>query len=95
MMHRQVVIRGRVQGVGFRAFVLTHAGARGLQGWVRNLDDGSVEAMFSGSGPAIDSMIAVCREGPPGASVDVIEERAANVEDIDRARGGFSVLPTA
>ena len=94
MTHRQVVIRGRVQGVGFRAFVLTQAGSRGLQGWVRNLDDGSVEALFSGSGPAIDAMIAVCREGPSGSSVDVIEERAANAQDLALARGGFAVLPT-
>lgn len=95
MMHRQVVIRGRVQGVGFRAFVLSQAGARGLQGWVRNLDDGSVEALFSGSGPAIEAMIAVCRQGPSGAAVEVIEERSAKLDDIARARGGFTVLPTA
>ena len=64
------MFRGRVQGVGYRAFVEDAAARRGLHGWVRNRRDGSVEAVFSGAAAAVDAMIEACRKGPPSARVD-------------------------
>ena len=61
---RHVSVRGLVQGVGYRAFVERHALRHGLEGWVRNRTDGSVEAVFAGPASAIEAMIAECRLGP-------------------------------
>lgn len=93
---RRVVIRGRVQRVGYRAWVQYAALERGLDGWVRNRTDGSVEAVFGGSAPAVEGMIEACRRGPPSAQVDAIEERLGGADDIALRRRGemFSVLPT-
>ena len=60
-----VTIRGRVQGVGYRAWVEYQASASGLEGWVRNRRDGSVEALFAGPARAVAEMVAHCRHGPP------------------------------
>jgi len=92
---RHLVIRGRVQGVGYRAFVEDAAFDRGLAGWVRNRRSGEVEAVFAGSPAAIDAVVQACRRGPPGARVDGIDEREATTEEL--ALGGgvrFAVLPT-
>ena len=59
-----VIVEGRVQGVGFRAFVEREAKSRGLAGWVRNRRDGSVEAVFAGEAEDVESMIAACHRGP-------------------------------
>jgi acylphosphatase len=64
-----VFVTGRVQGVGFRAFVEGEARARGLSGWVRNLSDGRVEAVLSGDAGVVDAVVAACRRGPAGAHV--------------------------
>ena len=69
-----VVIEGRVQGVFFRASTRDEARARGLAGWVRNLPDGRVEALFEGDRRVIDTMLAWCRKGPSYAYVDHVEE---------------------
>jgi acylphosphatase len=92
---RHVVIRGRVQGVGYRAWTEYAALKRGLQGWVRNRRDGSVEAVFSGPAEAVAEMIDACRKGPRGARIETIEERAGNADDLAQRRHGdrFSVLP--
>jgi acylphosphatase len=92
--HRHVVIRGRVQGVGYRAWTEVTALERGLEGWVRNCRDGSVEAMFSGAEDEVAAMIAQCRRGPPGARVDVIDQREATADEIALRRGDelFSLL---
>ena len=58
-------VEGRVQGVGYRAFVEMHAAALGLSGWVRNRRDGSVEAVLQGPEAAVADMLALCRSGPP------------------------------
>ncbi|MGO8912808.1 MAG: acylphosphatase [Bradyrhizobium sp.] len=91
-----VSIRGRVQGVGYRAWVEYQATAVGLEGWVRNRSDGSVEALFAGSGRAVAEMVALCRHGPPAARVDVVLDEPAGADELDlrRAGEGFSVLPT-
>ena len=61
----RVVVRGRVQGVGFRAFVEAEVLSRGLSGWVRNRRDGTVEAVLSGEDEAVRAVLAALREGPP------------------------------
>ncbi len=66
---RRVVIDGRVQGVGFRASCARRAVDAGLAGWVRNLPDGRVEAVFEGPAPAVDAVVEWCRQGPPLARV--------------------------
>jgi acylphosphatase len=93
---RKVMIQGRVQGVGYRAWVEWEAGARGLEGWVRNRRDGSVEALFAGAAEAVAEMIAACRRGPPMARVDAVKEEAAQASELDLRSMGepFSVLPT-
>lgn len=70
----RVIIFGRVQGVWFRKWTAGEARARGLDGWVRNRTDGTVEALFSGPGPRVREMIAACHEGPPLAKVESVEE---------------------
>lgn len=94
-VHRHVIVRGRVQGVGYRAWTLSEAGYRGISGWVRNIGEDMVETVFSGGDPAVRAMIEACRQGPDGADVEAIEEREASVEEIALGRGrGFSVLPS-
>ena len=63
-------VSGRVQGVGFRAFVRREADAEGVVGFVENCLDGSVHALLSGSADAVDRLIEAIRVGPPGADVD-------------------------
>jgi acylphosphatase len=93
---RQVTIRGRVQGVGYRAWVEHQAMARGLEGWVRNRRDGSVEALFAGPADVVSDMVALCRRGPSSARVDAIQDEPASSEALNLRRAGerFSVLPT-
>ena len=67
------LVEGRVQGVGFRFFVLDTAETLGVTGWVRNLPDGRVESVFEGSDPAVQAMLAWCRRGTPPARVDRVE----------------------
>jgi len=62
---RRLIIRGRVQGVGYRAWVAEQAIAAGLAGWVRNRRDGSVEAVLAGAPEAVMAMTAACRRVPP------------------------------
>jgi acylphosphatase len=93
---RKVMIQGRVQGVGYRAWVEWAATARDLEGWVRNRRDGSVEALFAGTAEAVTEMIASCRQGPPGARVDAVKEEAVQASELNLRSAGerFSVLPT-
>jgi len=93
---RQVTMRGRVQGVGYRYWVEQQARAHGLDGWVRNRRDGSVEALFAGSADVVSGMIALCRRGPASARVDAVEDEPANADALRLRRPGerFSVLPT-
>jgi acylphosphatase len=70
----RVVVRGRVQGVGFRQSVAARARSLGVAGSVTNLVDGSVEAVFEGSRDRVESMVDWCRHGPSGAVVREAEE---------------------
>lgn len=69
MKRARVRITGRVQGVGFRYAVRARAASLDLGGWVRNLHDGTVEAVFEGDPERVDSMVEWCRRGPSGADV--------------------------
>jgi acylphosphatase len=93
---RHVMIRGRVQGVGYRYWVEQKAMARSLEGWVRNRRDGSVEAVFAGPADAVSGMIALCRRGPASARVDAVAEEPADTDALGlrRPEERFSVLPT-
>ncbi len=90
-------ITGRVQGVGYRAFVEMQAEMLDLDGWVRNRRDGSVEAVAAGSADKIERLIAECREGPPASLVTDVNVIEATEEMLGLRRGGekFSFLPTA
>jgi acylphosphatase len=75
-MHRvHLTVHGRVQGVGFRYFVVRHARHLQLTGWVRNLPDGAVEVLAEGARSALGSLIDSLRRGPPGADVRRVHER--------------------
>ena len=69
----RIVVHGHVQGVCFRSAVRDKAELEGVSGWVRNLSDGSVEAVFEGDSPAIDRLIDFCRNGPSYSRVDFID----------------------
>jgi len=69
---RHVLVAGRVQGVWFRDTCCEHARNLGVAGWVRNLADGRVEAVFEGPPGAVDRMVAWCHEGPGRARVDEV-----------------------
>ena len=92
---RHAIFRGRVQGVGFRAFVEDEAAQHGVEGWVRNRRDGTVEAVFTGEAPVVENMIAACRKGGYASRVDGMDVREASADELAR-RGGnkFAVLPT-
>ncbi len=70
----KVRIQGRVQGVGYRYWVVRQAGLIGIEGWVRNRRDGSVEAVLSGAPDALRRMVETCHEGPPMARVTGVRE---------------------
>ena len=93
---RHVRVRGRVQGVGFRMFVEDAAALHGVEGWVRNRRDGSVEAVFAGQPEAVRAVIEACRRGPRGGWVEAVEETGGTAELLARRHPGdrFSVLRT-
>jgi acylphosphatase len=73
MKRTHVYVSGIVQGVLFRYYTRERALQLGIAGWVKNLPDGRVEAVFEGENRAIDEMISFCRIGPPGAQVTGVE----------------------
>ncbi|MGQ0485108.1 MAG: acylphosphatase [Hyphomicrobiales bacterium] len=87
----RLLVEGRVQGVGFRAWVADEATIRGLTGWVRNLRNGHVEMVLSGGDADIESMIAACRKGPRFATVTRVETSPVP----DESWRDFTVRPTA
>jgi acylphosphatase len=93
---RHVMIRGRVQGVGYRAFVEATAQQRGLDGWVRNRRDGAVEAVFAGTVAAVAQMIDACYSGPALARVAGIDAEDGDAGLLALRPSGvrFAVLAT-
>jgi acylphosphatase len=87
----RLVITGRVQGVGYRYFVLGEAEARNLAGWVRNRRDGAVEISVSGPAELVDELIAACWRGPRASRVADVQ-----VESVDLApsAAGFTIWPS-
>lgn len=73
MQRMHVLVKGKVQGVFFRASMHREAAALGITGWVKNLPDGSVEAIMEGSERNLAAMLSWCRQGPPGAAVRQVE----------------------
>ena len=69
MVRRQVIVHGNVQGVGLRMAIAGAARGRGLAGWVRNRDDGTVEAVFEGEEDAVAALVRYCEYGSRGANV--------------------------
>lgn len=93
---RHVVVRGKVQGIGFRVWAERRALAGGLEGWIRNRRDGSVEAVLAGPPAAVATVIAQLRQGAPLAQVERIDERESDPLELAARRTAekFSVLPT-
>jgi acylphosphatase len=86
-VRRRVVVSGRVQGVFFRDSVRRIALDRGVAGWVRNCEDGTVEAVFEGNAPDVEALVAFCRTGPEDAVVEGVEV----TEDEPQGESGFGV----
>ena len=84
---RRVVVAGRVQGVFFRDSCREEARAAGLDGWVRNTAEGTVEAWFEGSRPAVERLVEWCRSGPRRADVDGVEAH----EEDPTGQEGFRI----
>jgi acylphosphatase len=83
-------ITGRVQGVGYRVWAMRMAASLGLDGWVRNRRDGTVELLATGAEPTIAAMVEACRKGPAAAEVAAVETCDA---EPDGSRG-FTSRPT-
>ncbi len=91
-----VTFHGYVQGVGFRAWIEREARTRALDGWVRNRDDGTVEAVLAGPASTVDAILDASRQGPQGTRIermDVREEDGAGLIPASRP-AGFFVLPS-
>jgi len=87
---RRLRIHGRVQGVYYRGWTVETAEKLGLDGWVRNRMDGTVEALVAGPAVAVEALIAACHKGPPAARVDLVEVEEA----IGIVASGFTQKPT-
>ncbi len=91
----RAVVRGRVQGVGYRAWTERQALARGLFGWVRNRSDGSVEAVFAGDADNVAAMAESLMRGPANSRVSGIEIVEADAVALNATFGArFVVLPS-
>jgi acylphosphatase len=92
----RVTIKGRVQGVGFRAWTEMEASARGISGWVRNRSNGDVEALFAGPEEAVEALCAACWRGPPQARVTEVDAEIAGEAELllSGARSGFRQIAT-
>ena len=85
-VRKRVLVSGLVQGVNFRWYATQHARSRGVAGWVRNLDDGRVEAVFEGVEGDVDACVRWCHEGPRHArvsDVEVISEEPEGLAEFD------------
>ncbi|MEV7615592.1 acylphosphatase [Streptomyces sp. NPDC089799] len=90
MVRKRVIVTGIVQGVFFRDSCRTEAMAEGVTGWVRNLPDGTVEAVFEGEREAVDRLVRWAHTGPPAARVDGVQSQ----EEAPEGLTGFEVTAT-
>ncbi len=88
-IRRRVVVHGDVQGVFFRDSTEKEASSQGVAGWVRNRDDGAVEAVFEGPAASVEAMVDFCRSGPRRAQVEDVE---VTEEQPEGRGGGFRVI---
>ena len=93
MVTRQIRVKGRVQGVGYRESLRLEAQKLGVTGWVRNRTDGSVEAVLQGNAEIVEILIAWARTGPPAARVDSVDS-ADPEPQFDRVYDRFDRRPT-
>lgn len=91
MTAHRLLIAGRVQGVGFRDWLVLEAERLGVHGWVRNRRDGRVEALVHGEATAVAAFLDACRRGPTYAAVSTVEQHPADPPPAP----GFRRLPTA
>ncbi|MGW1886562.1 acylphosphatase [Streptomyces sp. NPDC001970] len=91
MVRKRVVVTGRVQGVFYRDTCRRVAQEYGVSGWVRNLEDGSVMAVFEGEPDAVETLVRWARQGPPAAVVEGVE---VSEEEPEGLGGGFEVRST-
>jgi acylphosphatase len=87
MQRRRVAVQGHVQGVFFRETTRRRALAAGVAGWIRNVPDGSVEAVFEGEREDVDRLVAFAQKGPRGARVDWVDVVSEEPEGLE----GFEV----
>ncbi|WP_448664557.1 acylphosphatase [Sphingomonas sp. CJ20] len=92
MASKRIIVSGRVQGVGYRDWVVRTAQRNGLTGWVRNTKDGRVEILASGEDEPLSALVEAAREGPEMAKVTNVEAFAA---DDEKAHKGFTKRFTA
>lgn len=86
-MRLHVLVRGRVQGVGFRWYVREGARDLGLAGWVRNRPDGAVEVAAEGDAPMLERLRDMLRSGPSGASVTAVDDVGDKSPNAEQAMG--------
>jgi acylphosphatase len=84
LTHAHVFISGRVQGVGYRLTTQDVAEQLGIKGWVRNLPDGRVEAVFEGTKEQVENMLRWCEKGPRGASVQQVAVEYEEPQGLER-----------
>ncbi|WP_456845348.1 acylphosphatase [Cellulomonas sp. P5_C6] len=89
MIRHRVVVHGFVQGVGYRWSLSREARRLGVQGWVRNRADGTVEAVLEGADEAVDALEQWCRSGPGGAGVSGVDVTNEEPEGLT----GFAIEP--
>jgi acylphosphatase len=91
----RAVVHGRVQGVWYRGWTVAEATERGLDGWVRNRADGTVEALIAGPTEAVEGLLRACLDGPPMAHVVEVERFSVDPTDRPAPGSGFVQRPTA
>ena len=90
LTHLRLRIEGQVQAVGYRNYMMTEAVRLGVDGWVRNRSDGTVEALVSGLNAAVETLVGLCMKGPPGARVGNVELHKAEPSE----EKGFRIKPS-